>query len=362
MTEIDVLKFGGSTFADHTDYPAIAEMLEVRLSERGHRLVIVASAMLGETERLRAQLAAVSPELREQDVQGLLPLADTAGVHLLTAALRDRGVSAAAVPGTEAGFVAAHPSRSGRIHEINPEPLRAALTAADVVVVPGGQAVNRCGRPVWLGKNSSDVSAVAAAVSTGAMDCEIFSDVAGVHTTDPRLIPDSLLLPNLSYSAAKLMAEYGAKVLHPEAITLAARHEIRIRCRVNRAPFSHGTVIGPDAADHSGVVVNTRSRVYRLPKPRDAAAARDTLLSAGFRAVVHAADLGPCLLVIGEYGDVDAVVERLGIMGAVLVGTPVVRVEGRHLHVEVCPDEQSAVRRAAVLHRTSIGLNPTAAG
>ncbi|WP_406503707.1 aspartate kinase [Streptomyces sp. NBC_00212] len=343
-----VLKFGGSTFQSPSAYGELAEELTARLDTQGRPLAVVVSAMPGETEALRERLLTVAPHPADECASALLTLADTVSAHLLTAALRHLGRRATVLAGHQTGFTTAESFMWARLDRIDPAPLRAAFAEHDLVVVPGGQAVDDLGRPTWLGKNSSDLSAVAAAVALGADTCEIHSDVAGIHSCDPNLITGTRLLEHVSYDDATMMSGHGAKVLHDRSVRLAREHGVKIVCRRNTAPFPSGTVIEADAAPTDAVILNSRSVVLRYPDQPSAERAHTAFRSDGVAAL--RIEDSPGVAVIGGYVDHEACERRHGLAPGRPAGIPVTELGGGHTTVHVAADEAEAVRLAQELH------------
>ncbi|WP_223206502.1 amino acid kinase family protein [Streptomyces xanthii] len=351
-----VLKFGGSSFATPDAYGELARCLDSRIASSGRRLAVVVSAMPGETEALRGRLHEVSPHPGGDRVAGLLTLADTVSAHLLAAALHRLGRRATVLAGHESGFTTDETFMWARLERIAPQPLRRALREHDVVVVPGGQAADDRGRPTWLGKNSSDLSAVAAAVALGADRCEIHSDVAGIHSCDPNRVTGTRLLPAVSYADAAAMSHHGAKVLHHRAVRLAERHRVEIVCRHNTEPFTRGTVIGPGEAAARAVVLDLGSRVLAYPDRAAADRAHRAFRADGVAALRLAE--GPHVALIGGYTDPEATRLRHGLPPAREAGVPVTELHAGRATVHIAPDGPDAVRLAQRLHD---GLD-TAAG
>ncbi|MFI1767656.1 aspartate kinase [Streptomyces sp. NPDC020800] len=343
-----VLKFGGSSFATPAAYGELAYSLSARLDAGGRRLAVVVSAMPGETERLRERLHAVDPRPSGDRVAGLLTLADTVSAHLLAAALHRVGRTATVLAGPRTGFTTEGPFMWARLSRTDPRPLRRALDEHEVVVVPGGQAVDAEGRPTWLGKNSSDLSAVAVAVAVGAGECEIHSDVEGIHSCDPNQVTATRLLDHVSYADATAMSRHGAKVLHHRAVRLAERHGVTIVCRHNTPPFTPGTVIGPGAATADAVVLNLRSVVLAHPDHATADRAHRAFRADGVDAI--RLDDTPCVAVIGGYADPEEVQRRHGVAPGRWVGVPVTEIRDGLATVHVAADEHEAVRLARELH------------
>ncbi|MEU9014100.1 aspartate kinase [Streptomyces sp. NPDC048479] len=343
-----VLKFGGSSFAAPAAYEELAHALSARIDAEARPLAVVVSAMPGETERLRERLHEVDPHPSDDRVAGLLTLADTISAQLLTAALHRLGRPATVLAGHEAGFTTDETFMWARLRHIDPKPLKHALTAHQVVVVPGGQAVDGRGRPTWLGKNSSDLSAVAVAVALGAEHCEIHSDVAGIHSCDPNKVTGTRLLDHVSYDDAAAMSRLGAKVLHRRAVRLAERNGVTIICRHNKQPFLPGTVIGTGGGPTGVVVLNLRSLVLRYPDHRSADRAHRAFRSDGVDTV--RLDDSPAVALIGGYVDQQESQRRHGLVPGQVVGIPVTEISGGHTTVHVAADEDEAVRLARKLH------------
>ncbi|MEB8340245.1 amino acid kinase family protein [Streptomyces endophyticus] len=343
-----VVKFGGSSFATPGAYAQLAHALDARIAGSGRRLAVVVSAMPGETERLRERLHEVNPRPTGARVAGMLTLADTVSAQLLAAALQRLGRGATVLVGHETGFTTTDTFMWAGLERIAPEPLRRALAEHEVVVVPGGQAVDGLGRPTWLGKNSSDLSAVATAVALGASACEIHSDVHGIHSCDPHRIDGTRLLDQVAYDDAATMSRHGAKVLHHRAVRLAQQHGVTIRCRHNKAPFTQGTVIGPGGPSASAVVLNLRSRVLDYPDPAAADRAHRAFRADGVE-TLRLPD-GPQVAVIGGYVDAEETQLRHGVTPGRPCGFPVTVLHEDRTAVHTAADEPAAVRLAQHLH------------
>lgn len=347
-----MLKFGGSTFATPSRYREVAAMIRRRAAESGEGQVVVVSAMPGDTERLRQRVHAACAVPGQNALVSLLPMADTMSALLLAAALDAEGRVAEVLTGQATGFTTRGSPLWATLSGIDPAPLRDALRRGSCVVLPGGQAGDESGRPTWLGKNSSDLSAVAAAVATGAAHCEIFSDVDGVYSCDPRVVEESRLLGEVAYPLAQRLTRYGAKVLHPEAVRLAARHGLRIVCAANTPPYRRGSVIGGiDSAEEPGaVVLNRLSRAFTSPSVSSAEETAAQLAAEGINALAAHTRKGPVVLVIGGYVDLGEVCERRGVALGGPAGIPVVGIEGERVEVHLADDEAAGVALARSLH------------
>ncbi|GAA4601661.1 hypothetical protein GCM10023195_04500 [Actinoallomurus liliacearum] len=258
-----VFKFGGACFLDLPDYRTVARYIAGRL-DGSRRVVAVVSAMSGTTGALQNAQRELHADPPPELAASLLLTADTVSSLLLATALCELGVRARAIDAHQQGLHATGSPERAKVVRIDPAPLWSALAGCEVVVVPGGQAVDRGSRPVMLGRNSSDLSAVAAAVALGADRCEIFSDVPGVYTADPYLLPEARVLSSLGYGAALRMTRAGAKVLHPLAVELAERHALPILCRSRPPIAKRGTLISGSTAPVA-IVADQRTDVWAFP-------------------------------------------------------------------------------------------------
>ena len=277
-----VMKFGGSAFADLDGFHRVARYTARRAAEENRPLVVVVSAMSGTTGRLQQILDAVSEDPPEHAAAMLLTTGETVSVALLAAALDAQGVTACPLTAAGTGLRAEGSGDRAGLAQASPRALAQALEDCPIVVVPGGQAVDAAGRTVMLGRNSSDLSAVAAAAALGADTCELFSDVPGVCTADPYLVPEARTLRQVSYEGVRRMSRHGAKVVHEGAVDWAERGGVRLLCRPFpwREAADDGTAVGtgPEAA---AVVVHKDSDVWCFRSERDRLAAGGQLRAEG---------------------------------------------------------------------------------
>ncbi len=288
VTHVSVMKFGGSSFAEMVGFASVCEWLAAQLGTRGsaHRIVCVVSAPTGATERHREALLSLNTAPSDRLIDAALPLADSLGAAQVAAALQARGVRATVALGSQIGLRTDTRYTRARLQSVDTAPLRKLLATHEVVVVPGGQSsATATHETTWLGKNSSDLSAVALAAAFGCSDVEIYSDVPGVYSSDPNLVTDAHLLERLSHRQAIEMSTSGAKVLHHSAVQHALAHGMAIVCRRNRGAFEPGTRLEPNAPHHAAVVPDARSQVYSGPVDLVEAAAR-RLEAAGLTSLV----------------------------------------------------------------------------
>ncbi|HWP65242.1 MAG TPA: aspartate kinase [Candidatus Limnocylindria bacterium] len=225
-----VQKYGGTSVADVDRIRHVAERV-ARARAAGNSVVVVVSAMAGETNRLLAlaRAAADVPSEAESDVLATAGEQVTAG--LLALVLLDRGIPARSFLGFQVPIVTDEGFGHARIREIDPTALRAALAAGQVAVVAGFQGVTRDGRITTLGRGGSDTTAVAVAAALGADVCEIYTDVDGVYTSDPRIVPGARKLSRIAHDEMLELASLGAKVLHIRSVEFAKRYSVPLHVR-----------------------------------------------------------------------------------------------------------------------------------
>jgi aspartate kinase len=239
---IVVQKYGGSSVATAEHIRTVAERVKKAREEEGLDLVVVVSAMGKTTDRLLGLAREVARHPSPREIDQLLSTGERQSVALLAMALHDRGVAATSLSGPQAGMKITGRYGSGMISGINPERMRSLLAEGQVVIVAGFQGMNALGDVITLGRGGSDTTAVALAAALRADRCEIYTDVEGIYTADPRIVPEARRIPEISPSEMAEMAWRGAKVMHPRAVELGALYgvEIHVRCSFNENP---GTVI-----------------------------------------------------------------------------------------------------------------------
>jgi len=245
--KIVVQKYGGSSVATAEHIMAVAERVKKNHEEEGLSLVVVVSAMGKTTDRLLALTRDLARNPSPREIDQLLSTGEQQSVALLAMALHDRGVAATSLSGPQAGMKTTGRYGSGVILEIQPERMQQLLAEGQVVIVAGFQGMNALGDVMTLGRGGSDTTAVALAAALGADRCEIYTDVDGIYTADPRIVPEAHRIPVISSSEMAEMAWRGAKVMHPRAVELGALYgvEIHVRSSFSENP---GTIIKEDKA------------------------------------------------------------------------------------------------------------------
>jgi aspartate kinase len=225
-----VQKFGGTSVADADHIRRVAQRA-VDTAKGGHRVVVVVSAMAGETDRLVALTEAISerPDPREYDV--VVSTGEQVTIGLLAMAIQDLGVPARSLTGWQIRVRTDRSHSRARILGIDSERVVAELDRGAVVVVPGFQGIGDGGDITTLGRGGSDTSAVAVAAALGADVCEIYTDVRGVFTCDPGVVPTARKLDRVSYDEMLELASLGAKVLQIRSVKFGKRYAVPIHVR-----------------------------------------------------------------------------------------------------------------------------------
>jgi aspartate kinase len=229
--DIVVMKFGGTSVADAERIQRAARRI-VEKREAGQRVVAVLSARGKTTDELIAMAQALSadPDPREMDM--LLSSGERISCALCAIAINDLGHRAISLTGSQAGIVTDDSHTKARILDVRADRVKAALDEDSIVLVAGFQGVSSTAKNVTtLGRGGSDTTAVAVAAALGAQECEIYTDVAGVYTADPRIVPDARKLSTISFEEMLEMAASGAGVLQLRSVEYARTHGVRIHCR-----------------------------------------------------------------------------------------------------------------------------------
>ncbi|MCC7548901.1 MAG: aspartate kinase [Burkholderiales bacterium] len=223
-----VQKFGGTSVGSVDRIRNVARRV-AKWSAAGHQVVVVPSAMSGETNRLIALAREIqsTPDPRELDV--VASTGEQVTVGLLSMALMELGVKAKSYTGSQVRVLTDNSFNRARIQSIDEARLRADLAAGVVPVVAGFQGVDPDGNITTLGRGGSDTSAVALAVALRADECLIFTDVDGVYTTDPRIVPEARRLPTITFEEMLEMASLGSKVLQIRSVEFAGKYKVRLR-------------------------------------------------------------------------------------------------------------------------------------
>ncbi|MHB1290816.1 MAG: aspartate kinase, partial [Sulfuricella sp.] len=300
-----VQKYGGTSVGNPERIKNVAQRV-AKFKMLGHQVVVVVSAMSGETNRLVALAKEVqpNPDLREMDV--LLATGEQVTIALLSMALMELGLKAKSYTGSQVKIITDSAHSKARILDIEEHNMRADLDAGYVVVVAGFQGVDEKGNITTLGRGGSDTTGVALAAALKADECQIYTDVDGVYTTDPRLVPEARRLKTITFEEMLEMASLGSKVLQIRSVEFAGKYKVKLRVLSSFDDEGEGTLITfeenekMEQAIISGIAFN-----------RDEA--KITVLGVPDRPGIAYQILGP----VGEANiDVDMIIQNVGADGS----------------------------------------------
>jgi aspartate kinase len=261
---IVVQKYGGSSVADVQRIRQVADRV-MRTRREGHDVVVVVSAMGDTTDELLglARQVSANPDRRELDM--LLTAGERIAMALLSMAIREMGGDAISFTGSQSGIITNDRHVDARIVEVRPFRVQDELARGKIVVIAGYQGVSYRREVTTLGRGGSDTTAVAMAAALGAEYCEICSDVDGVYSADPRVVPAAQRIGTMSYEETQELAESGARVLNAQAVEFAKEKDIAIYARATAStlpgadPAADGTVVRKNAPRAPGTVVGVAS-------------------------------------------------------------------------------------------------------
>ncbi len=249
-----VQKYGGSSVADVERLRRVAGRVAA-VRERGDDVVVVVSAMGATTDELLALAHEVSEDPDRRELDMLLSVGERISMTLLAMAIKGLGQDAVSFTGSQSGIITNDAHSGARIIEVRPYRIADELSRGRVVIVAGYQGVSYRLEVTTLGRGGSDTTAVALAAALDAAACEIYSDVDGVYTADPRLVEDARQLEAITYEEMQELARCGATVLNAQAVEFARRAGIALYARSTFSPDGRGTVVRTNAPDPRPPVV-----------------------------------------------------------------------------------------------------------
>src|SRR5437763_13701463 len=261
---IVVQKYGGSSVADVAKLKTVADRV-MRTRAAGHDVAVVVSAMGDTTDDLLGLAKQVSPNPDRRELDMLLTAGERISMALLSMAIREMGGDSVSFTGSQSGIITNDRHADARIIEVRPVRVQDELARGKIVVIAGYQGVSYKRDVTTLGRGGSDTTAVAMAAALGAEYCEICSDVDGVYTADPRVVPAAHRIGALSYEETQELAESGAKVLNAQAVEFAKEKGIAIYARATASalpgpdPSTDGTVVRRDSPRRASAVVGVAS-------------------------------------------------------------------------------------------------------
>ena len=244
-----VQKYGGSSVANVERIENVADKL-MAFRARGDQLVIVLSAMSGETNRLTELARSIQPNPDPRELDALLSTGEQVTIALLAMALKKRGQDARSYTGGQVRILTDDAYNKARILSIDNGRLQDDLAAGRIVIVAGFQGVDRQGNITTLGRGGSDTTAVALAAALKADECQIYTDVDGVYTTDPRIVPEARRLDRITFEEMLEMASLGSKILQLRSVEFAGKYNVPLRV-LHSFQEGPGTLITTDDNEDS---------------------------------------------------------------------------------------------------------------
>ncbi|MGC8504201.1 MAG: aspartate kinase [Acidithiobacillus sp.] len=297
-----VQKFGGTSVGSVERIREVAKRA-IRTRQEGHQVVVVVSAMSGETDRLLHLGRAVSPKPAEREMDTLLATGEQVTIALLAMALEGLGQKAVSYTGGQVPILTDTAHTKARIQHIASERIRAALDAGKIVVVAGFQGVDPEGNITTLGRGGSDTTAVALAAALHADECAIYTDVDGIYTTDPRVESRARRLDRITFEEMLEMASLGAKVLQTRSVEFAMKYNVPVR-------------VLSSFTDGPGTLVTNEENSVEAPRVSGIAFSRNeakiTVLGVPDRPGIAHAILGP---VSAAHINVDVIIQNVSEAG-----------------------------------------------
>lgn len=275
-----VQKFGGSSVGTLDRIHHVAAKI-IKAKEKGHQVIVVVSAMYGETDRLirLAHALTPTPDPREYDV--LLATGEQVSMALLAMALNAKNCPARSFTGQQIGILTDDQHSNAQILHINKQLIEQELAKGNTLIIAGFQGANAKGDVTTLGRGGSDTTAVALAIAMQAEECQIYTDVEGVFTTDPHLVPEARLLPFISFKEMLTMSRLGAKVLQMRSVELAHAHSMPIRV-LSTFSDTEGTLVtfenhGSEKASIIGISFERDEALVTIPSSENIQLLHDEL-------------------------------------------------------------------------------------
>ena len=252
--EIIVQKFGGTSVADAQKIRAAAKRV-IKTVENGFGVVVVASARGKQTDQLIADALELNPNPPKREMDQLLSTGEQQTVSLFAMALDAMGYDAISFTGSQIRIMTDSAHTRARIKSIGAERIHKQLDQGRIVIVAGFQGIDEDENITTLGRGGSDTTAVALAAALGAKECEIYTDVDGIHTADPRIFKDAAKIDEISYDEMLEMASFGAGVMHPRAVEFGKKYDVKIHVR-SSSNETEGTIITHEVPQMEGVIVS----------------------------------------------------------------------------------------------------------
>ena len=299
-----VQKYGGTSVGSPERIKNVARRV-AKFHQQGHQLVVVVSAMSGETNRLIALAREVQPNPDPRELDVMVSTGEQVTIGLLSMALKNLGLKARSYTGGQVRILTDNAYTKARILKIDEDKMRADLDDGCIVVVAGFQGVDTAGNITTLGRGGSDTTGVALAAALKADECQIYTDVNGVYTTDPRIVPEARKLATITFEEMLELASLGSKVLQIRSVEFAGKYKVKLRVLSSFEEEGDGTLITYEEDENmeqaiiSGIAFN-----------RDEA--KITVIGVPDRPGIAYSILGP---VADANVDVDMIIQNIGVDG-----------------------------------------------
>ena len=247
-----VQKFGGTSVADKHHLLNVAKKV-TDLHSKGHDVIVVVSAQGDTTDNLIKTALDINPNASKREMDVLLSTGEQISISLLCMTIEKLGFKAVSLTGWQAGFLTDSCHYNAKISTINTERIKKELANKNIVVIAGFQGIDEKGDITTFGRGGSDTSAVAVAAAIKADVCKIYTDVDGVYTADPRIVPSAKKINTISYDEMFALSSYGAQVLNDRSISTAKKHGVEIEVLSSTSNHSKGTIV-KDIPDRKSVV------------------------------------------------------------------------------------------------------------
>ena len=259
MSKLIVKKFGGTSVADSVRIEAVADNI-ANTHKKGNDVVVVLSAMAGETDKLIQLAKSIQPEPEPREYDALISTGEQISVALMAMALTKRGIKSKSYTAYQLGIKTNDRHSQARILEVNVDRLKDDLSEGSIPVITGFQGMTEGGDITTLGRGGSDTTGVALAVALNANQCEIYTDVEGVFTTDPRICPKAKLIERISFEEMLELSSTGAKVLQLRSVEYASKNNMPIRV-LSSFKEGNGTLVCEEGNDMEKPVVSGISSI-----------------------------------------------------------------------------------------------------
>lgn len=262
--DIIVQKYGGSSVADSQRIRAVADRI-IKTKQQGNKVAVVVSAMGKSTDNLIKQAKEINPNPPEREMDMLLSTGEQISIALLAMAIKARGYDVVSLTGSQAGIHTDDFYNKARIVSINSERMKAEFDDDKIVIVAGFQGINNKNDITTLGRGGSDTTAVALCAALQGKKCEIYTDVDGVYTEDPRFVKNVKKINEITYDEMLTLASQGAKVLHPRCVELAKIYNIDLEVR-SSFNYNMGTIVKEKTNMEKEIVVTAIAHNLNMVK------------------------------------------------------------------------------------------------